>query len=66
LGAVASVGRSQNIFSTLAISSLEWAKSEGQIWQEHNVLNINYPVNRVFSKIGMSVYKSELTFHSWL
>lgn len=66
LGAVASAGRSQNIFSTLAINSLEWAKSEGQIWQEHNVLNINYPVNRVFSKIGMSVYKSELTFHSWL
>jgi hypothetical protein len=66
LGAVASTGRSQNIFSTLAISSLEWAKSEGQIWQEHNVLNINYPVNRVFSKVGMSVYKSELTFHAWL
>lgn len=66
LGAVASTGRSQNIFSTLAIKSLEWAKSEGQIWQEHNVLNINYPVNRVFSKLGMSVYKSELTFHAWL
>ena len=66
LGAVASIGRNQNVFSTLAIRSLEWAKSENQIWQEHNVLNINYPVNRVFSKIGMTIFKSELTFHSWL
>jgi hypothetical protein len=66
LGAVAKEGRGQNVFSTLAIHGLEWAKSEGHIWQEHNVLNINYPVNRVFSKIGMSIFKSELTFHNWI
>lgn len=66
LGAVGSASRGKNIFSTLAIKSLEWAKSEGHEWQEHNVLNINYPVNKVFSKLGFSNYKSETTLHAWL
>ena len=66
LGAVGSESRGKNVFSTLAIESLNWAKSEGQIWQEHNVLNINYPVNKVFSKLGFSNYKSETTLHAWL
>lgn len=66
LGAVSSESRGKNVFSTLTIKSLEWAKSEGHLWQEHNVLNINYPVNKVFSKIGFSNYKSETTLHAWL
>jgi hypothetical protein len=66
LGAVSSESRGENVFSTLVIKSLEWAKSEGHLWQEHNVLNINYPVNKVFSKLGFSNYKSETTLHAWL
>ena len=66
LGAVSSESRGGNVFSTLVIKSLEWAKSEGHLWQEHNVLNINYPVNKVFSKLGFSNYKSETTLHLWL
>lgn len=66
LGAVGSASRGKNVFSTLAIKSLEWAKTEGHLWQEHNVLNINYPVNKVFSKLGFSNYKSETTLHAWL
>ena len=65
LGAVSSECRGENVFSTLVIKGLNWAKSEGQIWQEHNVLNINYPVNKVFSKLGFSIYKSETTLHAW-
>ena len=66
LGAVGSKNRSKNVFSTLVIKGLEWAKQENHIWQEHNVLNINYPVNRVFSKLGFYIYKSETTLHAWL
>ena len=66
LGAVSSESRGKNVFSTLVIKSLDWAKSEGHLWQEHNVLNINYPVNKVFSKLEFSNYKSETTLHAWL
>jgi hypothetical protein len=66
LGAVSSNNRGRNVFSTLAIKGLEWAKAEGHLWQEHNVLNINYPVNKVFSKLGFFNYKSETTLHAWL
>ena len=66
LGAVSSESRGKNVFSSLVIKSLEWAKTEGHLWQEHNVLINNYPVNKVFSKLGFSNYKSETTLHVWL
>ena len=66
LGAVYSQSRGKNVFSTLCIRSLEWGKSQNHDWQEHNVLNINYPVNKVFAKLGFSNYKSETTLHLWL
>ena len=66
LGAVGTESRGKNVFSTLAIKGLEWAKSEGHLWQEHNVLINNYPINKVFSKLGFSIYKSETTLHAWL
>ena len=66
LGAVYSKSRGKNVFSTLCIRALEWGKSQNHDWQEHNVLNINYPVNKVFAKLGFSNYKSETTLHLWL
>lgn len=66
LGAVYSKSRGKNVFSTLCIRALEWGRSQNHDWQEHNVLNINYPVNKVFAKLGFSNYKSETTLHLWL
>lgn len=66
VGAVGSESRGKNVFSTLAIEGLNWAKQEGHFWQEHNVLSSNYSVNKVFSKLGFSIYKSEITLHAWL
>jgi hypothetical protein len=66
LGAVGTDNRGENVFSTLVIKSLEWALSEGHLWQEHNVLINNYPVNKVFTKLGFYIYKSETTLHAWL
>lgn len=66
LGAVYSKSRGKNVFSTLCIRALEWGRSQNHDWQEHNVLNINYPVNKVFAKLGFSNYKSETTMHLWL
>jgi hypothetical protein len=66
LGAVNPEYQGGNIFSTLVIRSLEWGKMENQTWQEHNVLHNNFPVNRVFSKLGFRLYKSEATLHCWL
>jgi hypothetical protein len=66
MGAVSAESRGGNVFSTLVIEGLNWAKDSGHLWQEHNVLNINYPVNKVFSKLGFSIYKSETTLHAWL
>lgn len=66
LGAVSPDYRGGNVFSTLVIKSLEWGKLGHQTWQEHNVLHVNFPVNRVFSKLGFRIYKSETTLHCWL
>jgi hypothetical protein len=66
IGAVGKNFQSANVFSSLTIKGLEWGLANNHLWQEHNVLNINYPVNRVFSKLGFYIYKSETTLHAWL
>ncbi len=66
VGAVDTYSRGANVFSSLTIKGLEWGQQNGHEWQEHNVLNINYAVNRVFSKLGFYIYKSEITLHCWL
>jgi hypothetical protein len=66
MAAVSPDYRENNIVSTLAINSLEWGKLEYHTWQEHNVLHINFPVNRVLSKLDFRTYKSETTLHCWL
>lgn len=66
IGAVNHLFRGQNVFPSLAIHGLEWGKNENHLWQEHNVLTTNLSVNRAFSKIGFSIYKSDITLHRWL
>jgi ribosomal protein S18 acetylase RimI-like enzyme len=66
IGAVGKKFQSANVFSSLTIKGLEWGLANNHLWQEHNVLNVNYPVNRVFSKLGFYIYKSETTLHAWL
>ncbi len=66
IGAVSSKFRSKNVFSTLTLQGLIWGNSIGLDWEEHNVLNTNYPVNRVFSKLGFTIRNSYLTLHNWL
>lgn len=66
IGAVSEKFRSKNVFSTLTLKGLLWGKTIGLKWEEHNVLNTNYPVNRVFSKLGFSIERSYITFHYWL
>lgn len=66
MGAVSSEFRGINIFSTLVIKGLEIGEEMQLDWEEHNVLNTNYPVNRVFSKLGFSVVDSFITMHKWI
>ena len=66
LGAVTNKSRGKNIFATLTLDGLSWGVDMGLDWMEHNVLINNYPVNRVFAKIGFISSASFLTFHLWL
>lgn len=66
LGAVSNKFRNKNVFSTLTLHGLIWGDSIGLNWEEHNVLNTNYSVNRVFSKLGFTIRNSYLTLHNWI
>jgi hypothetical protein len=66
IGAVAERYRNLNIFRKLTYEGLYWGKNLGLIWEEHNVLINNYPVNRSFVKSGFYPYKSFVTMHCWL
>ena len=65
MGAVAEGSRGKNVYSSLVIESLVWGNSNGLAWQEQNVLAVNYPVNRVFSKLGFHQAGSFITLHYW-
>lgn len=65
LGAVAPEYRNKNVFRLLVKTGLLWGKEGGLNWEEHNVLTTNYPVNRAFTKIGFTVFKSFVTLHHW-
>jgi hypothetical protein len=66
IGAVSENCRGQNIFASLAIEGLRWGQENENSWQEHYTLAINYPVNRVFSKVGFRQVGSFITLHGWL
>lgn len=66
LGAVSEDGRGQNIFASLVITALRWGQAIAPAWQEHNSLAVNYPVNRVFTKVGFRQASSSVTLHGWL
>jgi hypothetical protein len=64
-GAVAQNFRGKNIFSALTVKGLLWGKETSLIREEHNVHTANYPVNRVFSKLGFSPIRAFTTLHYW-
>lgn len=66
IGAVAAAFRRQNIYSTLIITGLAWGREQHLHWQEHQVLAVNYPVNRVLTKLGFLQVRSFVTLHGWL
>lgn len=65
MGAVEEQFRGRNIFSALVLAGIGWGQENHLAWEEHNVLAINYPVNRVFSKLGFSPVSSWVTLHYW-
>jgi predicted GNAT family N-acyltransferase len=66
LGAVSADCRGQNIFASLVISALRWGQESVSTWQEHYSLAVNYPVNRVLTKVGFRQVGSFITLHGWL
>ena len=64
-GAVAQQFRGHHIFSALTVKGLLWGKETGLAREEHNVHTVNYPVNRVFSKLGFSPARAFTTLHYW-
>jgi hypothetical protein len=66
MGAVSEEFRGRNIFASLVINGLIWGQENNLSWQEHNALVVNYPVNRVFSKLGFQQVQSFITLHGWL
>lgn len=65
-GAVSEKFRNQSLFRLLALHGLVWGKSQNVKWVEHNVLFVNYPVNRSFIKLGFIPGNSFITMHCWL
>lgn len=66
LGAVSKKFRNQNLFRMINIEGLNYGKEEGLEWIEHNVLITNLPVNKAYTNLGFSVYRSFITMHVWL
>lgn len=66
IGAVSNKYKNQSIFKQVSQEGIKWAKVNNFDWVEHNVLVINYPVNRSFTNQGFKIYKSFLTMHCWL
>ncbi len=66
LGAVSADCRGQNVFASLVIAGLQWGQAIVPTWQEHYSLAINYPVNRVLTKVGFRQIGSSVTLHGWL
>lgn len=66
MGAVAPAFRGQNAFSLLVTTAGNWVKETSLAWQEHNTLTTNYPVNRVFARLGFRQVHAFVTLHCWL
>lgn len=66
LGAVAPGFRGSGMFSAIVIRGLEWGRTAGLAWEEHNALATNYTVNRVFAQIGFTISNASVTLHGWL
>ncbi len=65
-GAVTESFRGKHIFSALTAAGLHWGAETGIKREEHNVHTTNYPVNRVFSKLGFTPVRAFTTLHYWL
>jgi predicted acetyltransferase len=65
IGAVSRRFRNKGVFPAIVKKGLIWGKETGLIWEEHNVITSNFPVNCVFSKIGFRIVESYLTLHCW-
>lgn len=66
LGAVAPAFRGSGLFSAIVVRGLEWGRTAGLAWEEHNALATNYTVNRVFAQIGFTISNASVTLHGWL
>lgn len=66
IGAVSSNFRGRDVFKMLTVSGLQWGAAQGLMWEEHNVLSTNYPVNKSFSSLGFRITHAFSTFHLWL
>ena len=66
IGAVAPGHRGQGMFSAIVLRGLDWGRSLGLAWEEHNALVTNYAVNRVFAGIGFRIGDAAVTLHAWL
>lgn len=66
MGAVAKEYRKFGIFQALIKAGLIWGKEANLVWEEHNVLCTNYPVNRSFSTLGFTITNAFVTMHKWL
>jgi len=66
IGAVSEESRGQNICPSLVIAALRWGQEKVPTWQEYDSLAINYPINRVFTKVGFRQSGSSVTLHGWL
>jgi RimJ/RimL family protein N-acetyltransferase len=66
LGAVLPEYQNLGIFKTINIEGINWGNTISLNRIEHKVLAYNYPVIKVYEKLGFNILKSELTFHYWI
>ena len=65
MGAVDAAYRGKNIFSSLVLEGIRWGMENNLSREEHNSLVSNYPVNRVFARLGFRQAGSFVSLHYW-
>ncbi len=63
MGAVDPLHRGKSVFPSILQAGLNWSKSKGLDWCEHNVIVNNFPVNRSMNKAGFKPYNPVATMH---